>query len=406
MPGWHEATKEFQADGRVAMVGIIQEQHPQRARLFMQWKQMGWPIMVDAQNQLGVAVVPITILIDEHGIIRDMRPPRRDIAAAVEAFASRSFEPPAVTPAVTPSVMPEMRLRTEATATDTAEAWRRYAEALVNWAGPEQIDDAVAAYGRAVELDPLDGPTQFALGVAYRRRLDSEYRQPGDFQHAVDHWGNALAIDPNQYIWRRRIQQYGPRLDKPYPFYDWVPRARADVEARGETPWPLPVEPSGAEFARPARTFSSGDLDASEPDRDDRIRHDTRGFVLAQATIVPSVARPGSTVRVHLAFRPNGGIKAHWNNEAEPMQVWVDPPEGWVVDRRSHTVHNAPAEASLETRTVEFEVQVPRGAAPGTVTLDAYALYNVCEGRDGTCLYRRGEVVIEIRVAGAAGPQE
>ena len=26
------------------MVGIIQEQHPDRARLFMQWKEMGWPI--------------------------------------------------------------------------------------------------------------------------------------------------------------------------------------------------------------------------------------------------------------------------------------------------------------------------------------------------------------------------
>ncbi len=399
MPGWHEATKELQADGRVTMVGIIQEQHPQRARLFMQWKHMGWPIMVDARNELGVAVVPITILIDEHGIIRDMRPPRRDITAVAGAFASRSFEPPAVAPG-SPAAPPEMRLLGEATAAGTAEAWRRYAEALVDWAGPERIDDAVEAYTRAIELEPDDGPTQFALGVAFRRRLDSEYRHPGDFQNAVDHWGKALAIDPNQYIWRRRIQQYGPRLDKPYPFYDWVPQARADIEARGETPWPLPVEPSGAEFARPARTFSAGDLDAPEPDRDDRIHHDTRGFVLARATIVPSAAKPGTMVRVHLAFRPNGRIRAHWNNEAEPMQVWVSPPDGWAVDRRSHTLPNAETDASLETRTVEFEVQVPPGAAPGTITLPAYALYNVCEGLDGTCLYRRSEIPIEIRVSG------
>ncbi len=111
-------------------------------------------------------------------------------------------------------------------------------------------------------------------------------------------------------------------------------------------------------------------------------------------------------MRVHLAFRPNGRIRAHWNNEAEPMQVWVNPPEGLAVDRRSHTLGNAPAEASLETRTVEFEVLVPPGAGPGTITLPAYALYNVCEGLDGTCLYRRGEVRIEIRVSGAPGIPE
>jgi len=36
------------------MVGIIEEQHPDRAQLFMQWKQMGWPVMVDSLNLLNV----------------------------------------------------------------------------------------------------------------------------------------------------------------------------------------------------------------------------------------------------------------------------------------------------------------------------------------------------------------
>ena len=63
MPVWHEATRRLQDEGRVTMVGIIQEQHPDRARLFMQWKQMRWPIMIDALNELEVAVVPITMLL-------------------------------------------------------------------------------------------------------------------------------------------------------------------------------------------------------------------------------------------------------------------------------------------------------------------------------------------------------
>ena len=70
------------------MVGIIQAQHPDRASLFMQWKQMGWPIMIDALNELEVAVVPITMFIDEHGIIRALRPPRRRITEVVQRTVS------------------------------------------------------------------------------------------------------------------------------------------------------------------------------------------------------------------------------------------------------------------------------------------------------------------------------
>ncbi len=44
------------------MVGIVQEQHPARTRLFMQWQGMDWPVMVDSLNLLGVKVVPITLL--------------------------------------------------------------------------------------------------------------------------------------------------------------------------------------------------------------------------------------------------------------------------------------------------------------------------------------------------------
>lgn len=65
----------------------------------------------------------------------------------------------------------------------------------------------------------------------------------------MEHRGKALDLVP--YIFRRRIQQYGPRLDKPYPFYDWVSEARAAVLARGETPVEPRVEPGGAELAAP-----------------------------------------------------------------------------------------------------------------------------------------------------------
>ncbi len=396
MPVWHEATRALRADGSVVMVGIVQEQHPGRARLFMQWKQMDWPIMVDALNELGVAVVPITIFIDEHGIIRETRPPRRDITPAVEAFAGQAFDTPDEMP--DPPPVPDLRTLGRAAAAGTAAAWRAYGTAMVNWGGPGRYGGAIEAFRRSLALEEDNGPTHFRRGVAYRRRVETRQAQPGDFQRAVDHWSIALLIDPNQYIWRRRIQQYGPRLDKPYPFYDWVTKARADIEARGETPVALPVEPSGAEYAHPQRTFSAGDVEAVEPDPDDRIHHDTREFVRVETTVVPAAAKPGTAVRVHLVFYPNGNVRGHWNNEAEPMQVWVRPPGGWAVDRRLHTVPNAPTAASLETRRVEFEVRVPDDAAAGVTRLPVYALYNVCEDADGTCLYRRNDAAIEVRV--------
>ncbi|MFQ5926813.1 MAG: hypothetical protein ACE5MH_05200, partial [Terriglobia bacterium] len=203
------------------MVGIIQEQHPDRARLFMQWKQMGWPILVDSLNLLEVPYVPITLGIDEHGVIRMVHPPLAEAQSIEERFVNRTYEKPVgVRAPETP--LPDLEQLRAATRQGTAEAWRAYANALVLWGGAGWLDEALAAYQRALALEPEHGPTHFRLGVAYRTRYDSSYRQATDFQNAVAHWGKALDTDPNQYIWRRRIQQYGPRLDKPYPFYDWV----------------------------------------------------------------------------------------------------------------------------------------------------------------------------------------
>ena len=86
VPGWHDATAQLQAEGRLQMVGIIQEQHPDRARLFMQWKNMDWPLMVDSLGLLGVTVVPITVAIDEHGIIRKIGLRLNEAASFARSF--------------------------------------------------------------------------------------------------------------------------------------------------------------------------------------------------------------------------------------------------------------------------------------------------------------------------------
>ena len=263
------------------MVGLIQEQHPDRCRLFMQWKEMDWPVMVDALNELQVKVVPMTMLIDEHGIVREFPRRRGDIAETVAAFIETDFGGPGGEPPLSISGPSLAALRDEAEREGDAQAWQDYGAAVIKWGDAAQVDEAVEAFEQAIEVDPGGGLAHFQLGAAHRRRFDSSARRPGDFEQAVAQWQQALDLDPNQYIWRRRIEQYGPRLMKPYSFYDWVHEARKEIEARGETPVPLTVEPSGAEFANPERAFTSSDEARENPDPDDRIDCDTQGLIKA-----------------------------------------------------------------------------------------------------------------------------
>jgi len=402
VPGWHEATEELQEDGTIRMVGIVQEQHPDRARLFMQWKEMGWPVLVDAYDRLEVAAVPITLAIDERGIVRERLPaPDRGREALERFLASDAPEPSVGADAVAregAARSPDLdALRARARGSDSAEAWRAYADALAVWGGAGRLDDAIEAYAAALEREPGDGMTHFRLGVAYRMRYDSEGGREGDFRRAVEAWTAALDRDPNQYIWRRRIQQYGPRLDKPYPFYDWVPVAREELRARGEAPAPLVVEPRGSEFAAPQRTFTPAD-DAVEPDPEGRIFRDENEFIDVEVVAVPPEVRPGEVARIHFIFRPLAETEAHWNNEAEEMLLWVDPPTGWEVDSRAFTHPIPPEPATLETRTLEVELRAPEEPDGPRATLSGYALYYVCEDVNGLCMYRRQDIEVEIGV--------
>jgi tetratricopeptide (TPR) repeat protein len=385
VPGWHVSTLEWQQAGRLQVVGIVQEQHPDRARLFMQWQQLPWPVLADPLNQLAVTVVPITLLLDEHGVIRKVNPSREDVAAFVAEPVAEVKPSPArpVRPDIEPAPDPANRL-----------SW---AETAALWGDAGQLDEAIRIYTDLLREPTADGVRHFRAGVAFRKRYDSQARQRGDFQAAAAHWTRALELNPNQYIWRRRVQQYGPRLDKPYAFYDWVPAARREITARGETPVPLGAEPGGAEFAAPTR--ESGIEKKSEPDPDpaDRIHLDDGGLIQAEVTVVPARVKPGEVVRVHVEFRPNAALKAHWNNEVDGLEFQVRPPVGWNADPGWQRVPLPAAVVSQEVRSLECELIAPANAA-GEIKVPAYALYYVCEDATGTCLYRRLNLSIPIPV--------
>ena len=180
MPVWHSKTKKLVKEGELQSLGIVQEQHPDRAALYMQWQQMDWPVLADPFNLLGVKVVPITLLVDSSGIIRFRNPSEKDF----QSFLSASY----------PQTLEQEK--------------------------DLSFDGSLEAREKAVLESPKSPVANFQLGVALRRRFDSGERQNADFLKAIDSWRKALGLQPDQYIWRRRIQQYGPRLDKPYSFYD------------------------------------------------------------------------------------------------------------------------------------------------------------------------------------------
>ena len=84
MPVWHEKTAAWRKSGKLTVVGITQEQHAARCRLFAQWHGIDWPILWDPFNRTGSKVVPRFTLIDENGVVRSRRPNPDDLEAGVQ----------------------------------------------------------------------------------------------------------------------------------------------------------------------------------------------------------------------------------------------------------------------------------------------------------------------------------
>jgi hypothetical protein len=227
LPRWHKATREYRASGKLSVVGIVEEQRSDRALLFMRWKGMDWPLVEDRLNLLGVWLVPITVLIDEYGIVRGIPPGDADPDRTVREFLAAQFEPQA-DPADTP---PRPGTPPPADGGSSPEEWRTRGDHLMRWGGADGLDSAITAYRHAIELDPGDDASRFRLGVAFRARYDSGKRRDGDFEAAVYHWFRALSAHPDRQIWRRRIQVYGTRSGTQSPLDDWIPGAEKALEA-------------------------------------------------------------------------------------------------------------------------------------------------------------------------------
>lgn len=348
------------------VAGIAPEQHGDRMRLFLQWKGMeDMPVLLDSYNVLQLRAVPITILVDEAGVIVARNPNEKRLEEFLAEPAAKVGSAPRA---------PRPRHR-----------------------GPKDLSDLPLA-----TREQSDGETEFHWGVAYRKAYDlaGDKARPEHFSNAVSYWRWALLRDPSNYIWRRRLQQYGPRLDKPYPFYDWVATARKELVARGAKPHPLVCEPTGAEIAHPKKA-DLPDEQIQHPDPTGKLFHDNRELFTYRATLVPHTMDPTKAARVFVSLTPDEFSKAKWNDEGGLSSVWIKVPKGWEVSRTSALLK--PPEGAEEdkievlSRHVEFDLR-RSGPAPAeppkTFTLEFFT--QVCHGKEGLCQFVRRDVRVEL----------
>ena len=416
MPVWHAKTKALVASGELAVVGIVHEQHPARGALFAQWKEFDFPLLWDPFGVTGLKVVPVVTAIDAHGVVRLPKPdPRKFDEQFMPLFMEKATfaEGEDATDAPTGFVVSELVGREGGQAVSLARVVQAGVSILPSdsWGKTSTDLEAIMGWSGSPFAD-------FCAGVAHRLRYDSQDAGPDDFQSALSHWTAALHAQPNQYIWRRRIQQWGPRLDKPYPFYDWVESATREVAARGGTPVPLRAKLSGSEVAGKTTKIPGARKDAAvagslpkkmdDPDPLGKVVRDGGELVGLELAVAQNTASAGGSVRspmgssrVHVTLRPKEGTK--WPVDADPPLVWLKLPEQWDASSSAFEFpapkpgrEEVPLTADFEISTETNALGPPdENAKMPPSELEAYAVYSICLA-DGTCVFRRQDFVIQV----------
>ena len=358
-----QTNKGLVAEGKLQVFGIAPEQYGDRMALFLQWKDLDFPVLMDPLNVLNVKAVPITLLVDESGVIRYRNPKPKDL----KTFLSKDY--------------PE-------TSRDSVPSLPFANEQALN-ALQSQDSKEIAEALKAVKLLDKSGKKPeftFQAGVLARWLYDHG-GSSDDFQIAVNLWSQALDERPGQYIWRRRIQQYGPRLDKPYPFYNWVEEARKDLQASGKTPHPLQVEPSGSEVASPRRKNEQTQESRKFPDPNGRLSNEKSLLAITATTIPHTDDRKKG--RIHLRLTPSD--KGHWSSDAQEVELWYRPKKGEAIFLTNEVSPlKTGQDTSDEARVLEGDFSLP-DITEGDLVL----FYSLCESENAVCRFLKSEWQLE-----------
>lgn len=241
VPKWYEALQKHVDTEKLVIVGIVQEQHPDRAALFAQWKKITGPLLQDPVDYMQLKSVPLFVCIDENGYVRSAKP---ELETIEKKFINRKY-PGKPVPIPENTEEPPNTVVTRRYAHDSrmpADLFT-HGEALILAGLPPQIEEAIESYEEGLKKDKKNARGHFGLGVAYRMRYDSAEAKPGDLKAAIDAWTKTVELAPKNEIYRERLNENTPsEKGQPAP-YAWIRTARKAITDRGETPEPLVVDP-------------------------------------------------------------------------------------------------------------------------------------------------------------------
>ena len=128
------------------------------------------------------------------------------------------------------------------------------------------------------------------------------------------------------------------------------------------------------------------------PDPDGRVQRAAPGLMEWRHVTVSHTQRERRSIRIHMQWQPAANSSVEWNNEAEPLTLWLEATLGWKVQPAFIQVPGPPMAHDREVRSLEFECQ----ASEDSVALEirGVALFSICESSGGPCLYRRLDWVL------------
>lgn len=381
LPAWYETLHDAVESGDLVLLGVAVEQHPDRARLFAQWKKLNGAMMQDPVNYMRLEKLPLIVGIDENGYVRVVDP---DLKTVRKRFLARKYPgEPALIPENTEEPPNTLVTRRYAREAESPGFYIEHGDAVAIAGLSPVFAEAIEAYGKAIASDRRLADAYFGLGVVHRMRFESEHREPGDFQAAVDVWARAAKLAPTNEIYQRRIQSYAPPMESPYPLFDWVATARKEIAATGDTPVALSVEPMGAELGD--ASGRRGDAPPTPSDKDDGSAHEDKARrVQIEQTIVESLEKDRSHIRqVHLSFVLDPDRSARWGQESKPLRVWLRKPAGAEVSQRYFECAGSSAADDDLPRTICFTVSLAEGARKN-VTIRGHAIYQLVDGGEAS----------------------
>lgn len=241
VPRWYAALQKHVDDGKLVIVGIVQEQHPDRAALFAQWKKISGPLLQDPVDYLLLKSVPVFVCIDENGYVRSVKP---ELETIEKKFINRKY-PGKPARILENTEEPPNTVVTRRYAHDSrmADDLIEHGEALLIAGAPPQIKEAIESYSEAIKKDKKNARAFFGLGVAHQMRHDGPDAESTDRKAALDAWARAVELAPRNEIYRARLVENSPPEKGHSPPYAWIKTARKQIAERGDTPEPLAVDP-------------------------------------------------------------------------------------------------------------------------------------------------------------------